>query len=510
MPLKTMERLPHSASAVFSSAAFSSAASTQPTHKRKPSLSKKQVPSKTAAVFDSTPWDSLSYTQLVAISRPTVTSNSAKKPRKLSLSTTKPLIQPSQAELEQKRRQKEEEDARTTKANAEELSAKHRARGAHFFRAGRFAAALVEYTQAVDACFTNRGSKKENHGGPMGRSSIKKSQSLDLSRISRSPSGLKYGSLNEEADDVAEYRSPVVITVDPALYVDIALCHSRLGDHLAATECATRALESDSGSIRAWWIRAEAKRATFQLRGALDDAEMCAYLLDQWTSEKIAEETFKQLAGVPVAAETNNPFGPAIFSEASVKRASSRPPSPAFTSFGFTQYDVRRMISSLQAAISDAEKAEHAAIIVTSTDSKKLDTLVNLLTSLLVRHRTSDISHCERATAALVSHINTTPALAAAFRACRGFDRLLSPPVFNAETARHVLPVVLASLSDPANRREMAPHAARLVGITDRWNGKQCDAQTASMIAKVIACGAKEEAFLEALGDLRREPLVVA
>ncbi|KAJ3337182.1 hypothetical protein HDU93_001470 [Gonapodya sp. JEL0774] len=467
--------------------------------------------------FDSTPWDSLSYAQLVAISRPAPPPSGGKKPRHLSISASKPVILPTPEVLEEARRRKEEDEARIAKIKATERCGRHRARGADFFRAGKHAAALVEYMHAIEAC--TGGTKTAEEQGSIG---LRKSQSLDLAKITRSPSGLTYNTSSSTHTDQYDLLPPrvstVLIPIDPVLFTNAALCHARLGDHSAAVQCTTRALEVDPSCLKTWWIRAHAKRSMWHLEDALADAEMCGYLLEQWTQDRIYEQVTKELVGVPEAAEAFNEHSitnrglassPDPMSPTTPTSPTGRAPSPAFSKFGFTQYDVRRLISSLRTAISDSQKNIEIISTVSAHDTKKLETLLNLLTSLLVRCQPADPAHCERASAALAQHVGSDPRFSVAFRAFGGFDRLLTLPLFNSVTAPHILPVILAALGDSTNTRELGRYAGQLTGILRGEAFKSYDITTSAMIAKVVARAVKESSFLEAVGDLNREQLSV-
>ncbi|KAI8589250.1 hypothetical protein BDZ88DRAFT_452337 [Geranomyces variabilis] len=121
-----------------------------------------------------------------------------------------------------------------------EVSDAFRVEGNARFKQQDFAAAIANYTKAIDACLQSHQSSASD-------------------------------SLLPNVESHGSYSSHSSLTVDAKLYTNRALAYLRIGDHAMAVRDCSAAIAVDRTCVKAWWRRAEAWRGLREFFKAKSD-----------------------------------------------------------------------------------------------------------------------------------------------------------------------------------------------------------------------------------------------
>ncbi|KXS21937.1 hypothetical protein M427DRAFT_142250 [Gonapodya prolifera JEL478] len=361
-----------------------------------------------------------------------------------------------------------------------------RDRAGSLFKQGKYAEALAEYQRAVDV--SER--PPEDVAIPPDMKSKNRLTDINAPTKSETDKGAVKGASGApsmQTESLAAFSSAIssiytpttyAIPVDPLLYTNISLCHSRLIDHSSAAAAASRAIELDAHCVKAWWRRAESRKSSNDMEAALSDAKEVVRLVEE-EARKAEVGAARAESGVSTSS------GPA-----------ATPTVPLDTA--------RKLVRTLEHAVADAVAAAEGGPVLAPHEAKNLETLLDLFCKRISpTSSTTSASESARTTAstALAATLSSHAACAL-FHARDGFLRILSPSVFSPSTLQYVLPVILAASSTPATKRALTRYAGVLVSVLARAKedpNTGRDLRTASYAAQLVAQCSTEEAFIDAL-----------
>ncbi|KAJ3337180.1 hypothetical protein HDU93_001468 [Gonapodya sp. JEL0774] len=409
-------------------------------------------------------------------------SNAKPKPQANSKSTSSPQIP-----VSERRRVAAANFVDSIKTRVREESQRYRDNAAVLFKQAKYAEAVKEYQAAIDVC-------------------ERPPQSL-MKPQSTSADNLMKGSETRTANGAIDLSVPIglaalspsatttyAIPVDPLLHTNLSLCHFRLSNYLLSIHHASLAIALDPTCVKAWWRRCEAHKALGELESALENAKEVVKLVEM--------EVKGGEVGASIAESEAAQAGTAGSKRAGAGASFSQSCSTV------TLDSARRLARTLELALADQAAVASGSANISLGQEKTLANLVDLFCTRITStasgssNSSSDAQRTVAGTALASALIDSTPA-ATLFRARGGFDRLLSPSIFNATTAQYVLPVLVAAVSDcPANKRELAKHLATIVEVmrAAKEDPKAAtDLRMASYGVKLIGLCVQEEVFVDAL-----------